>query len=117
MDSHQKLHGVPNFDILQDRVNAEKYLYYHRMLPNRNSFLSTKRLRKLEMSCLADLPRLVIDIPYMPRDMALKLEFDPVYLAKEIALPNLNKRALSTVEKSIKKALSILGDEETELTF
>ena len=71
--SHKKLHGVPNFDILQDHENAEKYLYYHRILPNRDSFLLSKCHTKLERVCLADMPRIVVDFPYMPLEMGLDL--------------------------------------------
>lgn len=43
--------------------------------------------KRLEKLCAIDLPRVVLEFPYLFRDQAAKIKFDPEYLAKEIVEP------------------------------
>ena len=62
------MHGVPNYDILQESKNAEKFMYIPSMFPEREIFVTMKYEKRLEKLCAIDLPRVVTDFPYLFRD-------------------------------------------------
>ena len=60
--------GAINYDVLLDVQHAEKYGYYPCYIEDRNLFarkVSCKSELEPDVSFASDLPRIVIDLPYI----------------------------------------------------
>ena len=77
------MQGVHNYDILSNPYWAEKYQYIPCVYPQRYAYVISERKNKEDRKLSIDLVRLAIDLPYMDRKRAEKLEFNINYLKDE----------------------------------
>ena len=67
--------GTINYDVLLDAQLADKYGYYPCYIEDRNLFARKITCeREPDESFASDLPRIVIDLPYLTLEKAKKLE-------------------------------------------
>ena len=67
--------GAINYDVLLDAQHAEKYGYYPCYIEDRNLFARKITCeREPDESFASDLPRVVIDLPYLTFEKAKKLQ-------------------------------------------
>ena len=69
--------GAINYDVLLDAQLAEKYGYYPCYIEDRNLFarkITCESELEMDESFASDLPRIVIDLPYLTLEKAKKLE-------------------------------------------
>ena len=69
--------GAINYDVLLDAQLAEKYGYYPCYIEDRNLFarkITCESEQEPDESFASDLPRIVIDLPYLTLEKAKKLE-------------------------------------------
>lgn len=71
-------------------------MYIPYIYPERDTFVTTKFEDLQERLCVADLPRIALDFPYMTLKEAERLEFDPKILANKLVYPRIIEKAAET---------------------
>ena len=74
--------GCQDYDILHEEQNADTFVYMQGMPPERENFITTRYEEQSQKICAADLPRIVLDFPYLRREQAAIVDFKPVSLAE-----------------------------------
>ena len=92
-----------NYDILANPEYAEKFHYIPCVYPNRDEYvISRYKDTEMRTHCV-DLVRIVINLPYLKKEKAKKMEFNPEYIEREFQEKQKNDK-----EPKDKRPLSIM---------
>ena len=59
--------GCPDYDILHEEQNADKFAYMNYMHEKREDYVTVRETDEREKQCAIDLPRIALDYPYLKR--------------------------------------------------
>ena len=60
--------GCQDYDILHDEKYADNFVYMQGMPPERVNYVTVRYEKQSEKLCAVDIPRIVLDYPYLKRD-------------------------------------------------
>ena len=99
-------------------------MYIPYIFPQRDTLVTTNISDKLTDAqklqvrlCVADMPRIALDFPYMTEKDAKRLKFDPEFLYFEFVRPNLIKNLVQKTEGQMNKLLMSCDFDKDEIYY